>query len=163
MKTLITIICIFFTCTLLAQNTWFKFVPGGYSRNNAILNGKTDKGFELANFIQTPDKGFLLSGKYRSQWIKSPQEFNIFQTAALLKLDSNGCLQLGCNAKDKIIKVVAPDSKCTVFPNPATNKINIEFECIVPKNITANIYDSKGSLIKSETLKNNEIDILDLH
>ena len=75
---------------------------------------------------------------------------------------AKGCLQLGCNAKDNIIKVIAPDSKCTVFPNPATNKINIEFECIVPKNITANIYDSKGSLVKSETLINNEIDINNL-
>ena len=75
---------------------------------------------------------------------------------------AKGCFQPDCNAKDKIIKVVAPDSKCTVFPNPATNKINIEFECIVPKNITANIYDSKGSLIKSETLINNEIAISNL-
>ena len=75
---------------------------------------------------------------------------------------AKGCFQPDCNAKDKIIKLVAPDSKCTVFPNPATNKLNIEFEGKVPKNITANIYDSKGSLIKSETIINNEIAITTL-
>jgi hypothetical protein len=50
----------------------------------------------------------------------------------------------------------------SIFPNPATNKINIKFEGNVPQNLIANIYDSKGSLVKTETLINNEIAISNL-
>jgi hypothetical protein len=50
----------------------------------------------------------------------------------------------------------------SIFPNPANNKINIVFEGNVPQNLIANIYDSKGSLVKSETLINNEIAISNL-
>jgi hypothetical protein len=50
----------------------------------------------------------------------------------------------------------------SVFPNPATNKLNIVFEGNIPKNIIANIYDSKGSLIKSETMTDNEINTTNL-
>ncbi len=50
----------------------------------------------------------------------------------------------------------------SIFPNPATNKLNIVFEGIVPQNLIANIYDSKGSLVKTETLINNEIAITNL-
>jgi hypothetical protein len=53
-------------------------------------------------------------------------------------------------------------NRITIFPNPATNKINIVFEGNVPQNLIANIYDSKGSLVKTETLINNEIDINNL-
>ncbi|MEI7979763.1 MAG: T9SS type A sorting domain-containing protein [Bacteroidota bacterium] len=140
----------------------FQGNPIWYREHDLFANDTTDKGFEPYSFIQTPDKGFLLTGVYRSQWIKSQQEFNFFQTAALLKLDSNGCLQPGCNAKDNIVKVTAPTSLCTIYPNPANNKLNIVFEGNVPQNLIANIYDSKGSLIKSETLINNEIDINNL-
>jgi hypothetical protein len=50
----------------------------------------------------------------------------------------------------------------SIFPNPAKNKINLVFEGIVPKNTTAHIYDSKGSLVKSETMMDNEINITNL-
>ncbi|MEI7979057.1 MAG: T9SS type A sorting domain-containing protein [Bacteroidota bacterium] len=53
-------------------------------------------------------------------------------------------------------------NRITIFPNPATNKINMVFEGNVPQNLIANIYDSKGSLVKTETLINNEIDINNL-
>jgi hypothetical protein len=124
----------------------FQGNPVWYREHDLFANDTTDKGFEPASFIQTPDKGFLLTGKYRSQWIKSQQEFNFFQTAALLKLDSNGCLQPGCNAKDNIVKVTAPTSLCTIYPNPANTVLNIEY----PKGITEweiKVVDMNGKLV----------------
>lgn len=53
-------------------------------------------------------------------------------------------------------------NRITIFPNPATNKLNIIFEGNMPKNPIANIYDSKGNLVKTETLINNEIAISNL-
>jgi hypothetical protein len=50
----------------------------------------------------------------------------------------------------------------SIYPNPASNKLNIKFEGNVPQNLIAHIYDSKGSLIKSETIVGNEIDINNL-
>lgn len=50
-------------------------------------------------------------------------------------------------------------STFSIYPNPATNKLTINFNIQNLKNIIANIYDSKGSLIQSETLVDNEINI----
>ncbi|MFA9214372.1 MAG: T9SS type A sorting domain-containing protein [Candidatus Methylacidiphilales bacterium] len=63
---------------------------------------------------------------------------------------------------NSINKVKEQLLEISVFPNPATNKLNIIFEGNIPKNLIANIYDSKGSLIKTETLINNEIAISNL-
>jgi hypothetical protein len=53
-------------------------------------------------------------------------------------------------------------NRITIFPNPATNKLNIVFEGNVPQNLIANIYDSKGSLVITETMVGNEINTTNL-
>lgn len=52
--------------------------------------------------------------------------------------------------------------KISIYPNPATSKLNLVFEGNIPKNLIVNIYDSKGSLVKSETLSDNEINTTNL-
>ena len=124
-----------------------------YREHDLFANDTTDKGFEPYSFVQTPDKGFLLTGVYRSQWIKSQQEFNFFETAALLKLDSNGCLEPGCNAKDNIVNVKAPNSKCTIFPNPAFNKLYVSNANDIKEIL---IYDLLGKLVKQINVEKNK-------
>jgi len=104
--------------------------PIWYREYNFYPNDTGDKGFKPYSFIQTPDKGFLLTGEYMRRWgvpSDTSQPMGIFQTAALLKLDSNGCFEPGCNATDNIIKIKAPQNICQVYPNPASNFINIEY------------------------------------
>jgi hypothetical protein len=105
-----------------------------------------------------------LDSGYYQVYRDLPTSFSIIVTTT----DSIGnCKQdltsfyLTNNPKNSLVEV-NEKNKIIVFPNPASNKINIEFEGKVPKNLIANIYDSKGSLIKSETLINNEIDINNL-
>lgn len=110
--------------------TDFKGNPKWYREYNLAANDTTDKGFTPYSFIQTPDKGFLLTGEYMRRWgvpSDTTQPMGVFQTAALLKLDSNGCFAPGCNATDNIIKIKAPQNICQVYPNPASNFINIEY------------------------------------
>lgn len=55
--------------------------------------------------------------------------------------------------------------KINVYPNPATNKLFIALGCQSASQLTINLYDSKGSLLKSIGAINNtdlEIDIADL-
>jgi hypothetical protein len=60
------------------------------------------------------------------------------------------------------IKRIDSRNTISVYPNPATNKLNLVFEGNMPKNLIANIFDSKGSLVKSETIIDNEINITNL-
>jgi hypothetical protein len=100
--------------------------PIWYREYNFYPSDTGDKGFKPYSFIQTPDKGFLLSGEYHNRFGQlSNGEW--WQKAALLKLDSNGCFEPGCNATDNIIRIQAPNNICHVLPNPASNFINIEY------------------------------------
>lgn len=54
------------------------------------------------------------------------------------------------------------NSLISINPNPATNKLNIVFEGNMSKNLIVNVYDSKGSLVKCETILDNEINITNL-
>jgi hypothetical protein len=110
--------------------TDFKGNPIWYREYNLWSNDTTDKGFTPYSFIRTPDNGFLLTGEYFRRWgvpIDTTQPMGFFQTAALLKLDSNGCFTPGCNNTDNIIKIKAPDKICRVYPNPANTFLQIDY------------------------------------
>jgi hypothetical protein len=121
---------------------------------------------KLYNFYKT-STGFTITGTSINK-----NRFNEFDSMGIyyadgliLKVDMNGCIIENCEpikyntiVQDK----VKERNTIEVYPNPATNKLNIVFEGNVPQNLTANIYDSKGSLVKSETLINNEIGISNL-
>jgi len=75
-------------------------------------------------------------------------------------ISQNGCSDTSVCINVNSVGINENDFKpFSIYPNPATNKLNIVFEGNMSKNPTANIYDSKGSLVKTETLINNEIDI----
>jgi hypothetical protein len=97
-----------------------------YREYDLWTDDNTDRGFVPYSVIKTSDKGFLLSGEYQSL-NGNP---HAPQAAMLLKLDSNGCFEPGCNAFDKVVKIKLPEKLCKINPNPAQEFINIEF----PKN-----------------------------
>ena len=109
--------------------TDFKGNPLWYRDYDLWSNDTTDKGFTPYSFIKTPDNGFLLTGEYMRRWgvpSDTTQPMGVFQAAALLKLDSNGCYTPGCNATDNIIKINVPENFCKVYPNPANTFLQID-------------------------------------
>jgi hypothetical protein len=96
--------------------------PVWYREYDLWLEDNTDRGFTPYSIIKTSDNGFLLTGDYQSL-VGS-------QISMLLKLDSNGCFEPGCNAFDKVVKIKLPEKLCKINPNPARDFINIEY----PKN-----------------------------
>lgn len=110
--------------------TGFDGKPIWYREYDLWSSDTTNKGFTPYSFIRTPDKGYLLTGEYLRRWgvpSDTSQPMGVLQSAALLKLDSNGCFTTGCNATDNIIKIKVPESICAVYPNPANTIIQIEY------------------------------------
>ncbi|NUM31039.1 MAG: T9SS type A sorting domain-containing protein [Bacteroidetes bacterium] len=110
--------------------TGFDGKPIWYREYNLWSTDTTDKGFKPYSFIRTPDNGFLLTGEYMRRWgvpSDTTQPMGVFQTAALLKLDSNGCFTPGCNATDNIIKIKVPENICQIYPNPAHTFLQIDY------------------------------------
>lgn len=138
--------------------------PLWYREYNLADNDTTDKGFKPSSFIRTPDNGFLLCGEYLRKWemsIDTSKKQSIFQTSALLKLDSNGCFTPGCNATDNIIKIIVPENNCNVYPNPANTFLIIEY----PKGSDGweiLITDLKGKVVLNFQEKLNQISTANL-
>jgi len=115
----------------------------------------------------------LLTGA-NYQWFNCTSKMNITNAnAQSFTATSNGnyaviISQNGCSDTSVCINVNSVGinenafKTFSIYPNPANNKINIVFEGNMPENLIANIYDSKGSLVKTETLKTNEITISNL-
>ncbi|MEX0967114.1 MAG: T9SS type A sorting domain-containing protein [Bacteroidia bacterium] len=102
-----------------------------------------DKGMQVYSFTQTPDKGFILTGEYLNYGGQLTNgEF--WQKAAILKLDSLGCLQPGCQLADGISETPRPQQLCRVFPNPASQQINIVFPENQPFNWEIRLTDAMG-------------------
>jgi hypothetical protein len=120
--------------------------PIWYREYNIFPLDKGDKGFSVVSFTETPDHGFLLSGQYVNQFGQMTNG-EVWQKAALLKLDSNGCFTPGCNAYDKVINIVAPKQICNVFPSPANDLININYPEKSRENWKVEIIDITGKLL----------------
>lgn len=120
--------------------------PIWYREYNIFPLDNGDKGFSVVSFTETPDHGFLLSGQYVNLFGQMTNG-EVWQKAALLKLDSNGCFTPGCNATDRVVKIVAPKQLCNVFPSPANNLININYPEKSRENWKVEIFDVTGKLL----------------
>ncbi len=129
-----------------------------FNKSPQILSTKLNDSTLRINLTLYMDTGFY------KIYENLPKSFSIIVTVT----DSLGnCKQdltsfyLTNNSTNSIVEV-NEKNKISVYPNPATNKINILFEGNIPKNIVANIYDSKGSLVITETMEGNEINTTNL-
>ena len=80
---------------------------------------------ELYNIIPTNDKGFAACGSVDP----APPDTGI-QNSWVLKVDSLGCESPGgcwVGNNEIIVKTFTPGKPYVVYPNPATDNINIEF------------------------------------
>jgi hypothetical protein len=127
---------------------------------------------EMGFYIMTTKNGTFVNFNEDNNWKKIDNvdftfaNFNSATNGYAAKDINNGVeYQIYNYASDGnvgILKAINKKTFLSIFPNPTNNKLNLVFEGNLPKNLIANIYDSKGSLIKSETLINNEIDINNL-
>jgi hypothetical protein len=78
---------------------------------------------KILGITPTSDGGYIMAGEYFS----TPG--NIFpegiQTAIAVKVDEFGCLEPGCQLADAIAEIPKADLGLKVYPNPASETINI--------------------------------------
>jgi hypothetical protein len=127
---------------------------------------------EMGFYIMTTKNGTFVNFNEDNNWKKIDNvdftfaNFNSATNGYAAKDINNGVeYQIYNYASDGnvgILKAINKKTFLSIFPNPTNNKLNLVFEGNLPKNLIANIYDSKGSLVKTETLINNEIAISNL-
>ena len=129
----------------VGYNTWYyrhaMLLKTDYSGNPIWLReyelypSNTAKNeFLPTDIVQTSDNGFVITGEYTSS------KGNIFpdgiQKGTILKVDSFGCLEPGCQLKDSIpqedtIKTSISSfhkKTCKIYPNPTNSVLNIDFD-----------------------------------
>jgi hypothetical protein len=135
--------------------------PAWFRSYNILPDNKPSNGW-VQNFpytiTRTSDKGFLLTGEYNS----TPSQLfpKGTQQGMVIKVDSLGCLEGGCDLKDGIPQWKAPNAGIglKVYPNPASEKIFIRYN--VPNSETIKlrlrISDLTGRNIISKELHNRK-------
>ncbi len=80
----------------------------------------------LEDVKSTPDKGYILAGVcyYYCLTPEMPKEER-FQQGWLIKVDSFGCLVPGCHLGTSVETIQPDQFKCTIYPNPTSNTVNI--------------------------------------
>ncbi|MCF8296686.1 MAG: T9SS type A sorting domain-containing protein [Saprospiraceae bacterium] len=142
------------TFSVFQGDTWgwvLKINPNGDSlwmREYYRFNGHANVN-KFYDIKQTQDGGFITCGQVDST--------NVPQHIWVMKLDSFGCDTPGCHTVGiEKVKVESKNAKVGVYPNPASDEINIEFKGFTKgETINIVIYNSVGLLIKQvKTAKN---------
>ncbi len=108
-----------------------------YSFYNNTPNMPEVFGFAKHHILDTkptPDGGFVCCG-FIEQETQDPNPF--LKTPWIFKVDSMGCVEPGCQYVNVEEIVVGLENTITVFPNPATDVVNLSFtfpENYVPSN-----------------------------
>jgi hypothetical protein len=114
----------------------------------------------LYNVIPTPDNGYIACG---TVWPYPPDTGT--QDSWVLKVDS-----LGCEAPDQCwvgedeiwVKTFTPEKPFIVYPNPATDKLTLEFH-INPEGAEVKLYSLTGqAVLPRHVPKNRDMFELDI-
>jgi len=119
---------------------WFRIITPPQSEGN-------DAGGEFTRVYgvtATSDGGYIMAGEYFS----SPGNIypNGIQTAIAVKVDEFGCLEPGCHLADAINEIKKADLSLQVYPNPASETVNIS----VAENVLVEqlrIYEITGRIV----------------
>ncbi len=135
--------------------TDFNGNPIWYREYELYPNNSAKSEFVPYDVTTTVDEGFVLTGEYRSA------KGNLFsegcQLATIIKVDSFGCLEPGCQKGDTFTNDTTVSIRsvktpvCKVFPNPASTEITITFP--YNGNFQIKLFDPTGLLIKDLILK----------
>lgn len=115
--------------------------PIWYREFDLFPEDNFDKGMKAYSIEITPDNGFLLTGEYENRFS------SFWQSAAILKLDSYGCLEPGFHATDNVVKINNPSNLCLVYPNPARNEFFIQYPADFTSEIKVQLTDMQGRVV----------------
>ena len=98
---------------------WYRFISPPQAEGNDAAFEST----KILGITPTSDGGYIMAGEYIST------AGNIFpediQTAIAVKVDEFGCLEPGCQLADAIYKIPKTDLGLRVYPNPASEVVNV--------------------------------------
>lgn len=126
-------------------------------RDYELVTG--DNSFNILwNIVSASDKGFTVCGMV----YPTPPDTG-FENSWVLKVDSVGCE--GVNncwvGTDEIrIKTYTPQKPYVVYPNPATDKLTVEFHENM-KGSEIELFDEMGTLVRSVNISGDE-DLIDI-
>ena len=112
-------------------------------------NNTARQEFKSYDVTATSDGGYVLTGEYISD------KGNIFkngcQLATIIKVDSFGCLEPGCQKADSIPVSIRPTKYlqyCKVYPNPANEAVTIQLPFNKKGTYLLEVFSMTGKLIE---------------
>lgn len=133
--------------------------PIWYREYELYPNNTARQEFKSYDVTATSDGSYVLTGEYISD------KGNIFkngcQLATIIKVDSFGCLEPGCQKADSLIGIkTLKKSLCRIYPNPANESVTIEPPYSFKGEYSIKIYSSDGRLVEElETCKSKILNI----
>lgn len=127
--------------------TDFNGNPIWYREYELYKTNTAEQEFKPYDVTATTDGGFVLTGEFISY------KSNLFpdgcQLATIIKTDSFGCLEPGCQKNDSQIGIkTIKRTYFKIYPNPANEKITIEFPYFTG-DYTISIYSPEGKHIET--------------
>ncbi len=128
--------------------TDFNGNPIWYREYELYKTNTAEQEFIPYDVTATSDGGYVLTGEFISQ------PGNIFkngcQLATIIKVDSFGCLEPGCQKADSATTAIKDIKKigCKVYPNPANETVNIELPKGKNGDYVLEVFDIQGKLIE---------------
>ncbi|NUM31871.1 MAG: T9SS type A sorting domain-containing protein [Bacteroidetes bacterium] len=125
--------------------------PIWYREYELYPNNTAWQEFKSYDVTATSDGGYVLTGEYISD------KGNIFkngcQLATIIKVDSFGCLEPGCQKNDSLVGVkTLPKPVCKLYPNPANETIHIELPKSKNGDYLLEVYDMQGRMIEKMSI-----------
>jgi hypothetical protein len=104
----------------------------------------------ISEVIQLKEDGYLISG-----FTRGTDSIPSTQDAFLMKIDTNGCWQSGCQFVGLEPKLPAMQS-INLYPNPARDILNIEHQ---EQGLELKVYSMQGSMIHHQLITENKSSI----
>ncbi len=116
---------------------WHSYTPTNPLKDTVAQN-------YLNDVLQMPDGGFAAVG-----WAGGSATFSTVQQTWLLRVDSNGCYQAGCADAVGIIenKLFEEINEITIYPNPANEVLNVEFNNSKNATIKLTVLNALGQIV----------------
>jgi hypothetical protein len=137
---------------LNGDSLWLKhYIPIGWDTTRA-------QWFDLKDIKTTPKGNVVACGR-------SYDRYNQIRVPWILHLDSDGCIDPGCNPTSSFGTLDNLNPDIRIFPNPARVHCSIQVRTHAPSpDYTLKIFDSQGHMVRNLGVAGRDVQfLLDLH